>query len=232
MITIWGSWLAFDAGATLALNFQSAMALCVTNLCASSGALTWACLTYFQTRKWSLDSTFMGAISGLVMITPAAGFIDLPTAFCFGIFGALICRQALRIKFTDFARRWRWVDNGDTCATHCVGGIAATICTGLFAQKEVAAYGGVEVAGGVLFDGNVRQLWAQIVEVLVGFMWSFIGSFMIIAVVDCVPGFEVLAVDDEINSGLDMTQTEETLCEGPHPDEEDYFPTSKGIIEL
>lgn len=172
------------------------MALCVTNLCASAGALTWAGITFFETRKWSIDSTFMGAIAGLVMITPAAGFVDMPTSFCLGIIGALVCRQALRIKFTDLARRWRWVDNGDTFATHCVGGVAATICTGLFARKGNAAYGGVEVAGGVFFDGNVRQLWVQIVEVLIGFTWSFVGSFVIVALIDCVPGLEVLAPNE------------------------------------
>jgi hypothetical protein len=86
---------------------------------------------------------WMGAISGLVMITPSAGFIDLPMAFCFGILGALVCRQALRIKFSDFARRWRWVDHGDTFATHCLGGVLATIATGCFARKEVAGNDGV-----------------------------------------------------------------------------------------
>lgn len=195
MIIIWGSWLAFDAGTTLSLTFQSVNALCVTNLCASAGALTWASITYLETGLWSLDSTFMGAIAGLVMITPSAGFIDMPTSLFFGIFGALICRQALRIKFTDFARRWRWVDNGDTFATHCVGGFLGTIGTGLFAQKAVAAYGGVEVDGGVFFDGNIRQLGIQIVEALVGFSWSFFGSYAIIALIDCIPGLEVLATD-------------------------------------
>jgi len=197
MVIIWGSWLAFDAGTTLSLNFKSVMALCVTNLCASAGALTWAGMTYYETGKWSLDSTFMGAIAGLVLITPSAGFIDLTTSFFFGMAGALICRQALRFKFTDFARRIRWVDNGDTFATHCVGGFVGTIATGLFAQKEVAAYDGVtEIAGGVFFDGNVRQLGIQIIEALVGFTWSFVGSYAIIALIDCVPGLEVLATDE------------------------------------
>ena len=162
MIIIWGSWLAFDAGTTLSLNFQSVMALCVTNLCASTGALAWAAATYAETGKWSLDSTFMGAIAGLVMITPAAGFVDMPTAAGLGVLGAAVCRLALKIKGTEWARRWRWVDNGDTFATHCVGGVLATICTGLFARKEVAAYGGVEIVGGVVFDGNWRQLWVQV----------------------------------------------------------------------
>lgn len=138
----------------------------------------------------------MGAIAGLVMITPSAGFIDTPTAFFFGILGALVCRQALRIKFTEFARRWRWVDNGDTFATHCVGGILATIATGLFAKKEVAGYdGATEITGGVVFDGNVRQLGVQIVEALIGFLWSFVFSYITYALIDCVPGLEVLAED-------------------------------------
>lgn len=114
MVIIWGGWLAFDAGTTLSLNFRSVNAMAVTNICASSGAITWSSLTYYETGHWSLDSTFMGAIAGLVLITPAAGFVDLTTAFFFGIMGALVCRQALRFKFTKFAESIRWVDNGDT----------------------------------------------------------------------------------------------------------------------
>jgi ammonia channel protein AmtB len=197
LVIIWNAWLAFDAGTTLSLNFKSVMALCVTNLCASAAALTWACMAYFETGKWSLDSTFMGAISGLVMITPSAGFIDMPTAFFFGIGSAVVCRQALRIKFTKFAARWRWVDNGDTFAIHCVGGILATISTGLFARKEVAAYDGATVIdGGVFFDGNVKQVGIQLLEAMIGFTWSFLGSYIIFALIDCVPGLEVLAKDE------------------------------------
>jgi len=233
MVIIWGSWLAFDAGTTLSLNFKSVMAMCVTNLCASAGALTWSCLTYWESGKWSLDSTFMGAIAGLVLITPSAGFIDMPTAFFFGVGGALICRQALRIKFTDLARRIKWVDNGDTFATHCVGGFVGTIATGLFARKEIAAYdGATEIDGGVFFDGNVRQLYVQIVEALIGFTWSFIGSYLIAALIDCVPGFEFLATDEEVVMGMDASQMDESLYEAQWSGEEDYHPFSKGNIEL
>ncbi|KXT04213.1 hypothetical protein AC578_72 [Pseudocercospora eumusae] len=231
MMIIWGSWLAFDAGTTLSLTFQSVMALCVTNLCASAGALTWACMTFAETRKWSLDSTFMGAIAGLVMITPSAGFIDMPTSLLFGVVGALVCRQALRIKFTGFARRWRWVDNGDTFATHCVGGITATIFTGLFAQKEVAAYGGVEVDGGAFFDGNWRQIWVQIVEALIGLTWAFVGSYAIIALIDCVPGWEVLATDKEVLAGLDYSQTEESIFAEETEDDKEYSPILPSHID-
>ena len=201
LIIIWNSWLAFDAGTTLSFNFKSVMALCVTNLCASGGAMTWASITYFETGKWSLDSTFMGAIAGLVMITPAAGFIDMPTSFFFGVVGAIVGRQALRIKFTKLAARLRWVDNGDSFATHFALGLLGTISTGLFARKEVAAYDGFsEVAGGVFFDGNIRQLGVQVLEALIGMTWSFAGSYIIIALIDCIPGLEVLAKDEQVAS--------------------------------
>jgi ammonia channel protein AmtB len=174
LVIIWNSWLAFDTGTTLSLNFKSVMEMCVIHLCASAGAMTWASITYFEKGKWSLDSTFMGAIAGLVLITPSAGFIDLTTSSFFGVGGALICHQALRFKFTDLTRRIRWVDNGNTFATHCVGGMVGTVATGLFARKEVAAYDDATVIdGGVFFDGNIKQLGIQMLEALIGFTWSF-----------------------------------------------------------
>ena len=196
LVIIWSSWLAFDAGTVLALNFKSVMALCVTNLCAAAGAMTWATMTYFETGFWSLDSTFFRALAGLIMITPSAGFVDMTTAFFLGVGGALVCRQALSIKFTDWARRMRWVDNGDTFATHCIGGCLGTIATGIFGKKDVAFYDGETVIeGGVVFDGNARQLGIQLVEALIGFSWSFGASYAIIALINCMPRLEVLAED-------------------------------------
>jgi Amt family ammonium transporter len=66
----------------------------------------------------------------------------------------------------------------------------------LFAWRDVAAYDGTtEILGGCIFDGNWSQLWIQILEAAVGFVWSFVGSYALFALIDCVPGFEVLATD-------------------------------------
>ncbi len=88
-----------------------------------------------------------------------------------------------------------------------MGGFVGTVATGLFARKEVAAYdGATEIDGGVFFDGNVKQLYIQIVEALIGFTWSFIGSYLIAALIDCFPGFEFLATDEYAPpGGLDMS---------------------------
>ncbi|CZS89468.1 hypothetical protein WAI453_002685 [Rhynchosporium graminicola] len=206
LVTIWNSWLAFDAGATLSFNFKSIMALCVTNLCASGGAFTWICMTYYETGKWSLDSTFMGAISGLVLITPSAGFIDMPTASCFGIGGAVICRQALRIKSTNLAQRLRWVDNGDTFATHTVLAVSLGLLLLGYSHRRlllptaIATYDGVTIIhGGVFFDDNTSQLDVQLLEALIRSTWSFVGNYVLFALIDCVPGLEALAKESESN---------------------------------
>ncbi|CAK7212778.1 hypothetical protein SCUCBS95973_001581 [Sporothrix curviconia] len=231
MVTIWGAWLAFDAGTTLSLNFKSVMAMCVTNTCASTGALTYLLINYFETGRFSLDSTFVGAISGLVMITPSAGFIGMGTAAFFGVVGALVSWRALRFKLTPFAHSIRWVDNGDSFATHCIGGLVGTIFTGLFASKEVAAYDGMtEIAGGVIFDGNFEQVGIQILEAVIGFTWAFGVSYLIYAGIDCIPGLEVLALDREVIEGLDTNQIEETLTGHEWKIEEDYEPFERGVL--
>lgn len=138
------------------------MAAVVTNICASSCVLTWPLLTCRETGKWSLDSTFIGAIAALVMIKPSAGFVDIGTAFFFGVAWPGICRLELRIKFSKLAKRLRWVDNGDTFATHCVGGFVGAVATGLFARRDVAAYNGItEILGESFFDGELGSDWGS-----------------------------------------------------------------------
>ena len=69
--------------------------------------------------------------------------------------------------------------------------------TGLFGSKEIAAYDGVsDIAGGVVFDGNIRQLGIQMLEACIGLVWSFVISWVLIALIDCVPGLEVLCTDE------------------------------------
>ncbi len=232
LVAIWGGWLAFEAGTAMELNFTAVFAMFTTNLCAASGAATWSLLNYRLTGLWSLDAFFLGAISGLVMITPSSAFISITTAFWFGVFGAVLCHTALRFKSTALARRLRFVDNGDTFATHCCGGLAGTLMTGLFASKEVAAYSGLEVAGGAWFDGNWAQLGIQAAEALTGFAWAFVGSWLIIAAVDCVPGLEVLATDEDVVVGMDRSQMDESMYEAQWEGEEDYHPFAKGAVEI
>ena len=67
---------------------------------------------------------------------------------------------------------------------------------GLFARRDVAAYDGItEIPGACVFDGNWDQLGVQVLEAFVGFVWSFVGSYVLFGLIDCIPGLEVLATD-------------------------------------
>lgn len=180
--------------------------------------------------KWSLDSATLGMLAGLVMITPAGGFVGLTDALFLGIIGSTLSRQMLKFKFTSIAAERRWVDPADVFTTHAFGGLCATLMTGVFASREVAAYdGATDIVGGVLHDGNIRQLAIQLVEGLLGGAWSFGASFIFIALIDCVPGFEVLATDDEVMGGMDASQMLESLS-GEHAlDEDEYEPFHKPV---
>jgi ammonia channel protein AmtB len=149
----------------------------------------------------------------------------------FGVIGAIVFRQALRIKFSSFALSLRWVDAGDTFATHCIGGILGTVMTGMFASKEVAAYDGfTDIAGGAFVDGNLGQIGIQVLEATIGFVWAFGVSYLIYALIDCIPGLEVLAVDAEVEIGMDAAQMEESFGDSAWADELEYKPYAEGVV--
>lgn len=103
----------------------------------------------------------------------------------------------------------------------------------MLASKEVAAYdGATEIDGGVLIDGNLRQLWIQIVEALIGFTWAFSASYIIYGLIDCIPGLEVLSTDHEIRMGMDAAQMEESFGDHAWADEVDYSPFAERAVHL
>jgi ammonia channel protein AmtB len=151
----------------------------------------------FDTGKWSLDAATLGMLAGLVMITPAGGFVSLTDAFLLGIIGSVLIYQMLKFKSTKLAHFILWVDPADVFATHAFGGVVATLLTGFFGSREAAGFDGVtDIVGGALHDGNWYQLVIQVVEGLIGASWSFGASYAIIALIDCIPGLEVLCTDE------------------------------------
>lgn len=153
--------------------------------------------TDYDTGKFSLDAATLGMMAGLVMITPAGGFVSLTDSFLLGIIGSILIYQVLKLKFSHIAHSILWVDPADVFSTHCFGGIIATLLTGVFGSKQAAGFDGVtDIIGGVLHDGNWNQLLIQGLEGLIGAVWSFCASYFFIALIDCIPGLEVLCTDE------------------------------------
>lgn len=98
-ILIWFGWFGFNGGTALSANLRAAQACLVTNLAASVGGLTWMLWDYRLEKKWSVVAFCSGAISGLIAITPGAGFVGAPAAVVFGVVAGTACNFATRLKF-------------------------------------------------------------------------------------------------------------------------------------
>jgi Amt family ammonium transporter len=127
-VFLWVGWFGFNGGSALSGNLRAAMACVVTNLAASVAGVTWVLLDYRLEKKWSTVGFCSGAISGLVAITPASGFVPAWSAVIFGVVGAAACNYAKKLKFL-----LRVDDSLDIFAEHAVGGIVGNLLTGLFA---------------------------------------------------------------------------------------------------
>jgi ammonium transporter, Amt family len=127
-VFLWVGWFGFNGGSALGMNIRAIVACFNTNLAASMGGLAWTLLDYRLERKWSTIGFCSGAISGLVAITPAAGFVPIWAALIIGVVGGIVCNFATKLKFLI------GIDDAlDIFAVHGVGGMAGNIMTGVFA---------------------------------------------------------------------------------------------------
>ncbi|KAG9118565.1 hypothetical protein FRC07_006865 [Ceratobasidium sp. 392] len=98
-VLLWFGWFGFNGGSALSANPRAAQACMVTNLAASAGGITWMLWDYKMEKHWSVVGFCSGAVSGLVAITPAAGYVGAPAALVFGVVGASCCNFATHLKY-------------------------------------------------------------------------------------------------------------------------------------
>jgi Amt family ammonium transporter len=138
-----------------------------------------------------------GAVAGLVAITPASGFVGPMASIAIGLGAGVLCYGAVLWK-----SRLGYDDALDVVGIHGVGGIWGALATGLFASKAINAAG----ADG-LFYGNPAQLGIQALAVLISATFAFVGTFVILKLVDGLMGLRVS--EEEERMGLDLSQHEE-----------------------
>jgi len=197
---LWFGWFGFNGGSALAGDLRAAMACTVTNLAASVGGLTWMFMDYRLERKLSALGFCSGAVAGLVAITPGSGYVGAPASIAFGFFGGLFCNLAVKFKHAfDFD------DALDVFAVHGVGGIVGNILTGIFAQKSIAALDGTSIPGGWL-DGNWEQVGWQLADSATGATYSFVVTYLILIIMDQIPGLSLRANPEDEIKGLDESE--------------------------
>jgi Amt family ammonium transporter len=189
---LWFGWFGFNAGSALAANELAGTAFLNTNIAACAAVVGWVLAEAFHAGKPTVLGAASGAVAGLVVITPAAGFVAPWAAILMGLIGGVACYFGLSIK-----KKFKFDDALDVVGIHGVGGTTGAILTGVFATSAI------NNLGSGLVDGNGKQVLIQIVAILAAWAFSFIVSFVILKITDRLVG---LRVDEESEvRGLDVT---------------------------
>lgn len=155
-VLLWFGWFGFNGGSALSANLRAVQACIVTNLAASVGAITWMLLDWRLEKKFSAVGLCSGAISGLVGITPASGYVGAPAAVAIGFLAAVGANFATKLKFLLNVD-----ETLDIFASHGVGGMIGTFLTGLFAQSSVAEFDGIAIGDAAIDGGWFDHNWVQ-----------------------------------------------------------------------
>ena len=189
---LWFGWFGFNGGSALAANGLAANACIVTNISACSAAISWMiCETLYEKKK-SLVGLGIGAVIGLVAITPASGFVTAWGAIIMGATASPFCYFA-----THLCKKLRYFDDTlDVFSCHGLGGVWGSILTGFFASTDVNPAG----ANGVVF-GEGALLWKQIVVTIAAAAWSFVISGILLLLIKYTIGLRVSEEGEKV--GMD-----------------------------
>ncbi len=191
---LWFGWFGFNAGSALAANGIAALAFVTTNTAAAMAALTWVTISWLHKGTPSVLGAALGAVAGLVAITPAAGYVSPVAAILIGGGVAVVCYGAAQLRI-----RSRVDDALDVFAVHGVGGAFGALATGVFASVAVNAAG----HDGAL-AGNLGQVAVQALAVVAVALYSAVASAAILLVVNAAVRIRVPSEAEE--AGLDMAQ--------------------------
>jgi len=189
---VWVGWFGFNGGSALGANGSAGYALVVTQVAAAAAAIAWLITEKVVRGKASVLGGASGAVAGLVVITPAAGFVTVGGAMAMGLIGGVVCFWGI----TALKRALKADDSLDAFGLHGVGGIVGAILTAVFASEFIM--------GDKVPTDMMHQLWVQIEGVLATIAYSAVLTFIILKLIDLVIGIRVEADDERM--GLDLSQ--------------------------
>ena len=170
---LWIGWMGFNGGSGLAADGLAANAIIVSNVAAAMGLIVWIILDTLIVGKPTVLGAISGALAGLVGITPAAGFVDVPGALAIGAVAPIISYFAIYY----LKPRFGYDDALDAWGIHGMSGIWGAIATGIFAVPSIGG------AAGLLY-GNPGQVGIQIISVIATLVYSFVVSYILAKILD------------------------------------------------
>jgi Amt family ammonium transporter len=199
---LWFGWFGFNAGSALGANALSVSAFATTNTAAAAAGLSWMFFDALRGKKPSVLGFCIGAVVGLVAITPAAGYVAIPQSIFIGFVAAIISNIAIYYK-----QKSRLDDTLDVFPCHGLGGMVGMVMTGIFATTTVNSAG----ANGLLY-GNATFLFTQLKALVIVVAYSFVVSYAIFKFINFILPMRVSSEDEEL--GLDASQHDEKYMQG------------------
>ncbi len=190
---LWFGWFGFNGGSALAGDSLAVSAVVVTNLAAAAAAVSWMLMDWLIKGKPSAVGISVGAVCGLAAITAASGYVTVTAAVIIGLAAGIISNLVANWR----SGRSRIDDTLDVFACHGIGGIIGAVAVGLFATTLINNVSG-------LFYGNAYQLEVQVLAVVVVSVFSFVGSYLLLRLVNVFTPLRVS--QEEEDAGLDISQ--------------------------
>ena len=187
---LWFGWFGFNAGSALAANGVAALALVTTNTAAAMAALTWVTISWLHRGTPSVLGAAVGAVAGLVAVTPAAGYVSPAASILIGFGVGLVCYAATQLRL-----RSRVDDALDVFAIHGVGGAFGALATGVLASVTMNPAGRA---------GGLSQLAIQALAVGAVALYSAVATTVILLVINLVVPVRVASQAEE--AGQDLAQ--------------------------
>ena len=197
---LWFGWFGFNAGSALNANGQAAQAFMNTFLAGAAAGLAWVLTEWLRDGRPTNLGAASGIVTGLVAITPAAGYVSGIAPVIIGLIAGVISCYAVRLKI-----KLRYDDALDVVGVHFVGGLVGSLLIGFFSNPE---FFGAEFAAGLFYGGDTTLLIEQAIANAAAIVWSFILTFVIMKVLDATIG--VRAEEQAELTGLDLALHSET----------------------
>ncbi|GIW87626.1 MAG: ammonia channel protein [Isosphaeraceae bacterium] len=195
---LWFGWFGFNAGSAVAASGLAASAFATTNTASAAAMLGWIFFDWMRGVKPSALGACIGAVVGLVAITPAAGFVTVPHSIFIGLVAGVISNLAVQLRTKS-----KLDDTLDVFPCHGVGGMVGMIMTGIFAVEGTNADGTPKGDAG-LFYGQFAQFIGQCKALVIVAVFSFVASLILYKLVDLIIPLRVTEEEEEL--GLDLTQ--------------------------
>ena len=199
---LWFGWFGFNAGSALGANTTAVSAFFTTNTAAAAAGLSWMFFDVLRGKKPSVVGFCVGAVVGLVAITPGAGYVGISQSIFIGFFTSLVSNIAVYFKSKSSLD-----DTLDVFPCHGIGGMVGMLMTGVFASEAI--YPGLKDS---LANGQFNFVLTQAKAMGLAVGYSFVVSFIIFKFINLVLPMRVSVIEEE--EGLDASQHDEKYMQG------------------